>query len=285
MPCLFCQKDGPFTREHVIPESLGNDELILFTDVCKGCNNHFSQIEEFVLQKTPLAFWRSFLGIQTKSGSLPSVDLSQPKSQKGIYPSIHSAHDNNIGFTAHEDGTTSVEVDDSFTANQIHSGEKTSFQFVFTPLVFFMLGRFLCKIGVELICLENPGYARSDTFRASRQFARQGSRNELWPIFHFSNGSIEELKKVMDGNDDLYIESKCYSYEIREVSQKYILLQFSVGTDNWVICLNNKFPTPEILQGFPNEKLSCMWYPAESLANNVTNNAPSAPDAAKPRRL
>lgn len=212
---------------------------------------------------------------------MPSVDLSQPESQKGVYPSIHSAHDNNIGFTAHEDGSISVDIDDELAANQIHSGEKTSFQFVFTPLVLFMLGRFLCKVGVELVCLKSPEYARSDVFRASRQFARQGSRNELWPVFHYSKGDIGELKKVTERDGDAYVESECYSYEIREIAKKYIVLQFSVGTDYWVVCLNNKFPTPEILEGFPGEKLNCMWYPPKSLANN----APAAPDAAKPRRL
>jgi hypothetical protein len=112
MLCLFCLSEGPFTVEHVIPESLGNDDLVLEGQVCSGCNNHFSKLEEFVLQKTPIAFWKTHLGIRSKRGKLSSIDLSQPKREKGVYPSIHPTHDNSIGFTAHEDGSTSVDIDD-----------------------------------------------------------------------------------------------------------------------------------------------------------------------------
>jgi len=61
--CLFCHSDGPFTRpEHIIPEALGNDDLIQRDEVCDKCNQYFgSKLESFVLGKTPLAFWRTFL--------------------------------------------------------------------------------------------------------------------------------------------------------------------------------------------------------------------------------
>ena len=58
--CLFCGNDGPFTTvEHIIPESLGNDDLVLEGEVCDSCQRYFGkEVEKYVLSHTPLAFWR-----------------------------------------------------------------------------------------------------------------------------------------------------------------------------------------------------------------------------------
>src|SRR4051794_37695070 len=73
--------DGSFsTREHVIPGSLGNDELVLIGEVWDACQRYFGkEVERCVLSKTPLGFWRVFLQIPTKKGKLPAVDLRQTR--------------------------------------------------------------------------------------------------------------------------------------------------------------------------------------------------------------
>jgi hypothetical protein len=93
--CLFCNSRGPYnTTEHIIPESLGNDDLVLSDDVCDSCQNYFGkEIEKFVLSKTPIAVWRAYLGIRTKGGDLPVVDLSLPKVKKGRLPNMHPISD------------------------------------------------------------------------------------------------------------------------------------------------------------------------------------------------
>lgn len=108
--CIYCRGAGPFTTiEHVIPESLGNDELILKGCVCDRCQAYFGkEVEQYVLTKTPIAVWRTLLGIRTKNGRLPTVDVTQSKRAKGMLPDIHRLHDN-IGFAAHPDGSTSVD--------------------------------------------------------------------------------------------------------------------------------------------------------------------------------
>ena len=123
--CIFCLSDGPFsTVEHIIPESLGNDDLLLRSEVCDGCQKYFGkEIEQFVLKKTPLAFWRTYLGIKTKRGKNPSVDLSQPAMEKGNLPSVHSQH-NNIGFTYHEDGSVSADINDPQIIREILEGDR-----------------------------------------------------------------------------------------------------------------------------------------------------------------
>ena len=263
--CLFCGSHGPFTLEHVIPESLGNDDVILVDDVCSTCNNYFSKIENFVLQKTSLGFWRAFLGIRTKGNKLASVDLSQPKKEKGSFPSQHPAHDQSVGFTAHEDGFTSVDIDSACIIRQIHLGKKNEFRFFMTPKVLLYLGRFLCKIGVELICKADAEMARGDQIRKARTFARFGSSKNLWPIFHYSEGDLQDLRRHRMEEGGILEEVDCYSYDLLEYDNRYILFRFCVGTDNWIVCLNDPFPTPDIMQAFPGRSLQCIWYPQEEL--------------------
>jgi len=160
--------------EHIIPESLGNDDLFLTVDVCRKCNNYFGQIESFVLNKTPLAVSRALLGTVT------------------------------------------------------------------TPEVLSMLGRFLCKIAVELICLKDPDSARSHKFADARKFAREGSTTELWPIFHLRPDHFEPLKRYSMDSDDLVITCDSYSFELIEFMDRFTLFALAVGHDVWAICVNEK---------------------------------------------
>lgn len=265
MLCLFCESEGPFTVEHVIPESLGNDDLILVDQVCMGCNSHFSKIEEFVLQKTPLAFWRAFLGIKTKKGKLPAVNLSQPNRAKGRLPSTHLAHDNKVGFTAHVDGSTSIEIDDPKIIREILDDKRTDIRFVMTPKLLFTLGRFLCKIGVELLCVSDQNVARSERFEGARQFARYGNPGSLWPIFFFTKGKLSDFSNLRVDTNGLIEEVDCYRYGLIEIGQRYTLAHLRVGTDNWAVCLNDPSPTAEIQAAFPEQDLQCIWYSPEEI--------------------
>lgn len=66
--CIFCGGAGPFTSvEHIIPESLGNQLVILAKGWgCDSCNNKLSKIESRVLQNSILGLERCRLGIITK---------------------------------------------------------------------------------------------------------------------------------------------------------------------------------------------------------------------------
>lgn len=66
--CIFCSENGPFSSvEHIIPESLGNDLVVLGKGwVCDNCNNIMSTFEGRVLQKSILGIERCRLGIVTK---------------------------------------------------------------------------------------------------------------------------------------------------------------------------------------------------------------------------
>lgn len=265
--CLFCEEKGPFKRvEHVVPEALGNDNLILLGEVCDTCNQYFGkEIECFVLDKTPLAFWRTFLGIPKKKGKLPRVNLSQPTRQKGRLGAVHPNHDNLVGFTCHDDYSVSVDVGSEDLSRGIRDGSRRKLTFVFTPLVLSMMGRFFCKVGVELLCLDDGMHARTDQFRRARRFARRGEFEGLWPIFHFQSGTISDLKVRKEDTQGLIEEVMCYSYRLFSLADLYTLLAFTIGIDTWVVSLNDPYPTPSIRGCFPGHDLSLIWYSPEQL--------------------
>jgi hypothetical protein len=73
--CLFCKsKDGPFlSEEHIIPESLGSNKLILPKGVvCDECNNGvLAELDNALCNFDPFLFYRTYLGIKNKDGEVP----------------------------------------------------------------------------------------------------------------------------------------------------------------------------------------------------------------------
>lgn len=74
--CIFCKQDSTDSQsvEHIIPESLGNDELILDKGiVCDKCNNYFSrEIEGPVSNLDGFRRLRFYELIESKRGRIPS---------------------------------------------------------------------------------------------------------------------------------------------------------------------------------------------------------------------
>jgi hypothetical protein len=128
-----------------------------------------------------------------------------------------------------------------------------------------MMGRFFCKVGMELVCLHDPARARSNLFKNARRFARQGEFEGVWPIFHFQSGTIKGLKIRKADREGTVEEVLCYEYRLLDVADIYTLLVLTVGTDTWVISLSDPYPTPSIRSCFPGHNLSLIWYSPEEL--------------------
>lgn len=78
MNCIFCLKevDGENkSKEHIIPESLGNIETILPPGiVCDKCNNYFSRkIEQPILNSPMIRLLRFDRNIPNKKGNIPPI--------------------------------------------------------------------------------------------------------------------------------------------------------------------------------------------------------------------
>ena len=175
-----------------------------------------------------------------------------------------SKHTDIVGYCYHDDGSVSVDIGDTEIKHAINTGRKTDLKLVITPLMLSMLGRFLLKVGIELIASTDCTAARSVKYDAGRRYSRFGDSNELWPIFHFSHGKPWDFKRC--GTDDLgELEPvDCYRFALLEVAQLYTLLHFGLGTDNWVVCINDRCPDPIIRDAFPDATLNLMWYSADS---------------------
>jgi len=70
--CIYCGSNGPFTREHVFPRSLGGSdakEWVLESVVCEKCNNKFSSFErEFIQETIPINLMRLKYGPRGRTG-------------------------------------------------------------------------------------------------------------------------------------------------------------------------------------------------------------------------
>jgi HNH endonuclease len=75
--CIFCRRqDGGFTsREHVFPESLGNETVILAPGVvCDRCNNGpLAEVEQALIRFPAVGFVRVLHGHTNKKGDRPVV--------------------------------------------------------------------------------------------------------------------------------------------------------------------------------------------------------------------
>jgi hypothetical protein len=258
--CLFCRTQGNFrTREHIVPESLDNDTDILEGVICSSCQNYFGkEIEKAALEQTPIAFWRSYLGIRTKKKRLPSVNLDPPA--RGAIPAFHPVSDTGIGFSAHEDGSTSIDVDNPIFIQKLLQG-KGKYQMVLSPWHLSIIGRFLGKIGLEYVALTDLDSALSNYFDDIRSFVRYGSTKHLWPIFWGQQGKLGELKgPIAWVGSEGHQEIECYRYALGKIKSGDMLFAFSIGIDIMLICLTTRSPLPEIEKSITGVELSCVYY-------------------------
>jgi hypothetical protein len=77
--CLYCSReDRPFTSvEHIVPEGLGNKEMILSVGVvCDKCNNGvLSQLDRVLIEFDLIGLMRVHHGVTSKTGRLPKVQF------------------------------------------------------------------------------------------------------------------------------------------------------------------------------------------------------------------
>lgn len=78
--CIFCErtenefsKDNYWTEEHIIPESLGNSTLKLYS-VCKDCNSGLGTfVDSYFVNHILVKIIRQQLGLKGQSGKIPNA--------------------------------------------------------------------------------------------------------------------------------------------------------------------------------------------------------------------
>ncbi|MCX6030495.1 MAG: hypothetical protein NT169_14510 [Chloroflexi bacterium] len=171
--CIYClTTTGSFmSEEHIFPESLGNDELVLPKGhVCDRCNNEvLSGLDEALINFGPVAFLRVQFVPYTKEGKLPKANF-QNLSMRRTGP-------RNITIIA-KDKTARIKdkkhLGDNWYSFRIDTrGRK------FNPV---LLGRALYKIALGTVALsQGRELACSSKYDAAREFIRtgQGVTNNL----------------------------------------------------------------------------------------------------------
>jgi len=160
--CIYCLRtDGSFsTEEHIYPESLGNDEVILQKGiVCKKCNNVFSELDDYLIKFPPIAFLRPTIVPFTKKGKFPQAKFKDVTIDK-IHPTVIRIANNSAEAVIKEtetleDGTVKFQV--QLTSEDRLDGRK--------------LGRALFKIGLGMLAfLKDADTVRTPQYSAARDF-------------------------------------------------------------------------------------------------------------------
>lgn len=244
--CIFCLEESTNfnTVEHIIPESLGNTDDILFNAVCDKCQNYLGkEIEKFVLSNSQFAFWRTMYGIPSKHGKAPFYDISLDNKISGKISNFHELSDRNVILHpthANYENIVEVEIEEEDLLKKILSGEKSSFNVVMTPKILIYTGRFLGKIVLEYIYFFNGSKAFESKYDELRRYVRYGTTNCIWPIFR-CNLRESLLSRVKENNDNQSKGLYCCSYYIIEPMGTEVFVM-DIGSERYSMIINEKYP-------------------------------------------
>lgn len=166
-PCIFCRRsDRPFTsEEHIIPESLGNDDLILDRGiVCDACNSgELAKLDLELLDSELVSPMRVLFTDATKEGKPPSARLQNML--------IYKTRPGHLHIRPH-DRTGEIR-----NLRKLPSGQ-TAFEFEVRGRPRFDgrgLARALYKIGLEMVAFDvNPAAALDPRYDDARAFVLEG---------------------------------------------------------------------------------------------------------------
>jgi hypothetical protein len=150
--CIYClTKSASFnSEEHIIPEALGNEELILPRGyVCDKCNNGIlSRLDNLLVDFEPISFLHVIYTQYTKAGKLPNASCQNI--------SIKKTHPRNIVFTAKDKSgwlKDLKETDDGQVSFSINiRGKKFDSKKIGRALYKIALGTVAYDQGFEVAC-------------------------------------------------------------------------------------------------------------------------------------
>lgn len=201
MNCVFCHNisDSSKSVEHIIPESLGNKEHILWRGaVCDKCNNYFAtKIEKELLDQPYFISMRHRNFIKTKKNRPVPIKVPSPQSKNGFE------------YIWLDDNGKNIEMifeNKSKLVPLIASGQK---KHMIVPIFSepepnnYILSRFLAKCALEYLALkfddgeniyrnEIVNLFKEKQFDDIRKYARFGEGTKYWPYHQrrvYSEGS------------------------------------------------------------------------------------------------
>jgi hypothetical protein len=173
--CLFCKKDKgvQFTKvEHIIPESLGNNEYVLDKGVvCDKCNQYFSKLESYFCNYHLSSTHKLFTKYKTKKGKPPFLPLIEGEMRQDTTGKINFKQTLIPGLE-HEQLTISFFEDDVAIRLAWPLPDSDSKK----------ISRFLAKAGIETLYLKMKLFAFEKDFDFVRNYARFGGKKDFIPF-------------------------------------------------------------------------------------------------------
>lgn len=218
MRCIFCKEpsDSCRSKEHIIPEALGNTEHLLPEGiVCDNCNSYFGRkIEGPLLGSIYFAHLRSRQRIMNKRNIVPP--------QRGWFPSARIV----VKLQPEKDGSTSVqaacESDEAAFVKELLSDESGSFYIPISGQIDKrLITRFLGKVGLEVLaqCLLqvdgwNEELVEKRELDELRRYVRRNEGTD-WPVYerriyaenHLFDGcyqTLHEYTLLMTPRQEIY---------------------------------------------------------------------------------
>ena len=163
--CIYCLSttEDFMSEEHIFPESLGNDELVLPKGyVCDKCNNGvLSQLDTALIKFEPVAFLQVHLVPHTKNGSLPKANFQNMTMERTSHNHIKIVLKDESGGIQNK----APLGDDWYSFSMNIRGKSVTQKFI------KMLGRALFKIALGIVALsQGREQACSARYDSARKF-------------------------------------------------------------------------------------------------------------------
>jgi hypothetical protein len=230
--CILCNsKNTKFSSiEHIVPQSLGNNLLILEKGwVCDTCNNICSAFESKAMNNSNLGMERVMLGVVTKKGKLARSQYanldwkSEAKEGKKSFSVDRKSFDKIPQFYNKEKDTISV-------ALPMHNKFDCD------------VAKLFLKIGIEIICRTLELANKYNLSDAKEHIL--GINENSWPYFIILSDNISD-HTVSIFKQDIYTHSYVLSVGfdifLNEIGEDIILF-FKYGHFKYAINLSNRKP-------------------------------------------
>ena len=187
MRCIFCKSnsEGSVSVEHVIPESLGNEDHILPRGwVCDGCNNYLAtKVEKPFLDSLYGRSSRSSMGVPNKRGRIPPAEGWHAQSRTRVELVHVPGEGMCVGAAPGEDASRWVESFQTNTHGTLYIPTPD------TPEPNGVTARFIAKVALEVLALRcadvtgwNDELVDKPELDELRRYVRRGIPNLLWPV-------------------------------------------------------------------------------------------------------
>lgn len=241
--CIFCHGDSgqSVSREHIVPEALENDGLVLPPGtVCDTCNNYLGRkVEAPVVNSAPMVALRHMQGVGNKRGRVPDMRLLLANTMDAEMMVDRGSGKRLIVIDAPEamlkedfKGTSSPTVGYAAAPDSLRTSREVA--------------RFVAKSGYEYIALENLRHVGSlvsfdgaPDLDPCRRFVRYGQGPPMWEV---------SVRRIYEP-DALFPEDECGGQRVWEldflvIDDAHIVFAMSIFGLEMSVCLTGPSLAP-----------------------------------------